>query len=605
MKLIFTRGDFLKVAIGAYGICFKLDYAKLRDGWSVASVLIVMALSILGLHIFLLHVIDTRALNTGASIATVTVAFLLAPSMYFGSGYKIISYDEEWAASVAKAVNLRNAECFNWWTSGIFLWCYKGFIYDTVGFVVAACSVMCGSAGLCHGGMFVWSADMGRFSPAVLGYNTAYMYQTPILRYFTQIAGFIVCVWLLLSPLRSWNVVKAKSRIDRVYLFMAESIFQFIAPACYVHLNAIMRCRNSEVVENSRVYNFNNTVTCKGKCLVLTPAPLLAMALALTLDPNLTLATAPSLVLAVGGMSQRIMMLATAMCIVLLVSITFHYHTFVKNQQTKPLTRTLPRAQLAVAFFKFICCTTIETVVSPVVRFVIISASFSFLLAMQLKHSPTLGYASHGINRAYVCLYSICLLLCLWGLLCVYLTSDLARIVMLGLFCASVALALPMTWLISPRRELQRHWDLVQEKALEERDAPSWLTSENFDDEESKDHTTGSSTSSHPNSEVGLFDRVTTHKLLVQFVGLDYIPQSLHAAVAESFKVQSPHFLRHQHRAHIVRQRRHRRGRYRHHDRQRRSLLHHHYYHHRHRHPPQPLVHRRPNTASERYQHGS
>lgn len=110
LKMIFRRGNFFKTCVGIYACFYRFDFAKLRSGWSTASVLSLATVALIGLVIFLLQVIDAGLLIIGASTAVATVSFLLALGMYYGSRFKIINYDEEWAASVSRVVYLSNVK---------------------------------------------------------------------------------------------------------------------------------------------------------------------------------------------------------------------------------------------------------------------------------------------------------------------------------------------------------------------------------------------------------------------------------------------------------------------------------------------------------------
>ena len=81
------------------------------------------------------------------------------PSQTMGTGQidRTISLGEEWAASVAKAVHLRDKQRLKWWTGGVFFTCYK--------VCVCVWGVGCGVWGVCGGcvgcGVSVWGVGCG------------------------------------------------------------------------------------------------------------------------------------------------------------------------------------------------------------------------------------------------------------------------------------------------------------------------------------------------------------------------------------------------------------------------------------------------------------
>ena len=78
LKLMFTRGTFFKTAVGVYCIFYSWDYSKLREGFSVATLMSLMTLGVIALMIFVIQIAGVHLLRTTQSFCVIIAACLLA-----------------------------------------------------------------------------------------------------------------------------------------------------------------------------------------------------------------------------------------------------------------------------------------------------------------------------------------------------------------------------------------------------------------------------------------------------------------------------------------------------------------------------------------------
>ena len=176
------------------------------------------------------------------------------------------------------------------------------------------------------------------------------------MRYLTNFAGVCVGGVVAVGTLRAVDVIKARSRLDRTYLAVADVIYRFFAPYCLVNMTSIMMCKNVDATAGTLMAL--GTHSCTGDLF-----------------------------------HRRIMLIAFVSACWVLVGDTY-YHTYVKNQQGEPLSRTHPTSMLAISVSKFVLAVTAEAVDSAVARFLISTAVFLFLAFRQHRFQPTVGYAS-------------------------------------------------------------------------------------------------------------------------------------------------------------------------------------------------------------------